>query len=202
MDAPCLRLPGGPGGIGDGRPADRRTVDRQRSRVYRWEDRVVVPGRDQPLTLDACRRLVETVYRWAEADCVHTPGWAPPIVGCGRGRRYACGSRAVIELPRWARTAPIVLHECAHGLAPDQHGPCFVAVYVALLERFLGLDGAMLRASLAAERIRCGKVFRTSQGGLRVFSVDPVAATARRHVKPRPQIAGSGASSPPTAPSR
>lgn len=80
--------------------------------------------------------------------------WAPPQVTDGRGRRHACGSRTVIKLPRWARTPAIVLHECAHGMADDQHGPNFVAVYVALLERFAGFDAAQLRASLAAMRVK------------------------------------------------
>jgi hypothetical protein len=134
-----------------------RPPDRQRARVYRWEQAVVFPGREDLLDLAACRMLVEAAYRWAEADCAAAPGWAPPRVTDGRGRRHACGSREVVKLPRWARTAPIVLHECAHGLAPDQHGPCFVAAYVALLERFLGMDGAALRASLAAAGIACGE---------------------------------------------
>jgi hypothetical protein len=72
----------------------------------------------------------------------------------GRGRRHACGSREAIKLPRWARTRAVVLHECAHGLARDMHGPEFVAVYVGLLERFAGLDAAALRASLAEARVR------------------------------------------------
>jgi putative metallohydrolase (TIGR04338 family) len=72
----------------------------------------------------------------------------------GRGRRHACGSRAEIKLPRWARTRPVVLHECAHGLADDKHGPRFVARYVDLLERFLGMERAALHSSLAERRIR------------------------------------------------
>jgi putative metallohydrolase (TIGR04338 family) len=76
------------------------------------------------------------------------------LVADGRGRRHACGSRQVIKLPRWARTRPVVLHECAHGLADDQHGPRFVARYVDLLERFLGLDRSDLHLSLARHRVR------------------------------------------------
>jgi hypothetical protein len=144
----------------------RRTVDRQRARVYRWEQAQVFPGRDAPLTLDACRALVDAAYRWAEADRAGDPGWAPPRVTDGRGRRHACGSREVVKLPRWSRTAPIVLHECAHGLAPDRHGPRFVAAYAALLERFLGMDGAALRASLAAAGIACGDAVLRPAGGL------------------------------------
>ena len=66
----------------------------------------------------------------------------------------ACRSREVIKLPRWARTRAVVLHECAHGLADDKHGPRFVARYVELLDRFLGLEPTALYASLARHRVR------------------------------------------------
>lgn len=135
-----------------GKPA--RPRDFQRGRVYRWEGEHVLPHDREILSLDACARLVEVAYRWAEADGAAAAGWRPPGVHDGRGRRHACGSRQAIKLPRWARTRPVVLHECAHGMADDQHGPRFVARYVALLERFLGLDRAMLHASLAHHRVR------------------------------------------------
>jgi hypothetical protein len=158
----------------------RRAPDRQRARVYRWEQAVVFPGRDEPLDLETCRALVEAVYRWAEADRVAVPGWAPPEVTDGRGRRHACGSRHVIKLPRWARTAPIVLHECAHGLAPDGHGPRFVAAYTALLERFLGMDGTFLRASLEAAGIVCGEAVRDVAGRLVLRAPRGLRPAARR----------------------
>lgn len=137
-------------------PARRRAArprDFQRARLYRWEAEHVLPRLAAPLSLEACRRLIEAAYRWREAPGAD-PGWAPPELTDGRGRRHACGSRAVIKLPRWARTRAIVLHECAHGMADDQHGPRFVAVYVALLERFGGLDPADLRTSLAAAGVQ------------------------------------------------
>lgn len=166
------------------RPARRRSVrDGQRARLYRWEQEIVFAGRDAPMSLEACRALVDAVFRWAEADRVQIPGWAPPVVGDGRGRRHACGSRAVIKLPRWARTAPIVLHECAHGLAPDRHGPRFVAAYVALLERFLGMDGAVLRASLAAAGLRCGEASWSAERGLRLRAPRDQTSTSPRKRK-------------------
>lgn len=158
----------------------RRAPDRQRARVYRWEQRVVFPGRDARIDLETCRALVEAVYRWAEADRAAEPGWAPPRVTDGRGRRHACGSREVIKLPRWARSAPIVLHECAHGLAPDGHGPRFVAAYAALLERFLGMDGVALRASLEAAGIACGEAVRDAAGRLVLRAPRRLRPAARR----------------------
>ena len=138
------------------RRARRRPRDFQRARVYRWEAAQVLgqPGAAEPLSLEACRALVEAVFRWAERPDPLASAWAPPRVTDGRGRRHACGSREAIKLPRWARTRAIVLHECAHGLAADLHGPVFVAVYVDLLARFAGLDPEALRASLAAAPAR------------------------------------------------
>ncbi|HMR30350.1 MAG TPA: hypothetical protein PKA13_00740 [Geminicoccaceae bacterium] len=146
------RTPARPMRARAGKPGRQR--DFQRSRVYRWEGEHVLPHDREVLSLDQCTRLVEAAYRWAEADLAATAGWRPPTVLDGRGRRHACGSRQVIKLPRWARTRPVVLHECAHGMADDQHGPRFVARYVELLERFLGLDRAVLHASLARHRVR------------------------------------------------
>jgi hypothetical protein len=123
----------------------KKPRDFQRTRVYRWEAAHVLPHAGQPLTLEACRTLVAAVFRWA--------GRPAPIVTDGRGRRHACGSPEAIKLPRWARTPAIVLHECAHGLARDMHGPEFVATYVLLLERFAGFDADELRASLAAAKV-------------------------------------------------
>lgn len=134
--------------------APTRQRDFQRGRVYRWEGEHVLPHDREILSLAECTRLVEVAYRWAEADRTGLADWRPPCVQDGRGRRHACGSRQAIKLPRWARTRPVVLHECAHGMADDQHGPRFVARYVELLERFLGLDRSMLHASLARHRVR------------------------------------------------
>lgn len=131
----------------------KRPRDFQRSRVYRWEGEHVLPRFSERLSLEDCEQLIAAAYRWYEA-IVPGQACAPPRLTDGRGRRHACGSREVIKLPRWARTPPIVLHECAHGMADDQHGPGFVAVYVALLERFLGLDAAALRVTLAASHVQ------------------------------------------------
>lgn len=128
--------------------------DMQRARVYRWEGQHVLPHDREILSLDECARLVERAYRWAEGPAADAAGWSPPVVSDGRGRRHACGSRQVIKLPRWARTRPVVLHECAHGLADDKHGPRFVARYIELIEHFMGLDRRELHASLAQHKVR------------------------------------------------
>lgn len=137
------------------RPArlQKRPRDFQRQRVYAWEAAVLAPTRGGKLSLGACERLIEEVFRWHEQPRAEDRNWRPPRLGDGRGRRHACGSREVIKLPRWARTRTIVLHECAHGMSGDGHGPAFVRAYVTLLCRFQGHDGAALEASLRAHKI-------------------------------------------------
>lgn len=131
----------------------KRPRDFQRQRVYAWEAAVLSPTRGGKLSLGACERLIEEVFRWHEQPSPRDGSWRPPALGDGRGRRHACGSREVIKLPRWARTRTIVLHECAHGMSDDGHGPGFVRAYVTLLCRFHGQDRAALEAALQIHKV-------------------------------------------------
>ena len=131
----------------------RRQRDFQRQRVYAWEAAMLAPTRGGKLSLGACERLIDEAFRWHERPSPLDGSWSPPRLGDGRGRRHACGSREVIKLPRWARTRTIVLHECAHGMSRDGHGPAFVRAYVTLLCRFQGQDRASLEASLEAHKV-------------------------------------------------
>lgn len=133
---------------GTGRTAAARVRDVQRARLYAFEDRELRVLAWPQLSLAACRGWVGVAYAFLEG-----PGAEPPRVTDGRGRRHAAGSREVIHLPRWARRLPVVLHECAHGVTPDRHGPLFVRAYVELLVVFAGygrldLETAVRRAGL------------------------------------------------------
>ena len=132
----------------------KRPRDFQRSRVYRWERAHVHNAQDNPtLSLAACRALVYDVYLALDKPKAGTR-WSPPQVTDGRGRRHACGSREVIKLPRWARKRTIVLHECAHGMSSDGHGPQFMARYIQLLAEFAGMEAGQLRALADAARVK------------------------------------------------
>jgi len=121
------------------------TRDSQRSAVYRWEVRLV--NQVDPdtrkallreLTLRECATLVHEVW-----ESYRGPNAKPPVVGDGRGRRSACGSRRRIALPLYARNVQTVLHEVAHSLLDGDgpwHGPKFARILVELFEDHAGLD--------------------------------------------------------------
>jgi hypothetical protein len=135
------------------------TPDRQRSRVYAWEDRVVAPHDPTRIARAAAQGMVAAI--WAE------PLWQgrglrfPPKVAAFDAlpiSRVAEYSRLTIRLrpltPSWC-----LLHENAHAMtahhdgASDGHGACFVGVYLRLLTHYLRLPEPMLLASLAEARI-------------------------------------------------
>jgi hypothetical protein len=129
--------------------------DRQRSRLYAWEDRVVAPHDPTRIARAAAQGMVAAI--WAE------PLWQghglrfPPKVAAlpaNARARVADASRLTIRLrpltPSWC-----LLHEIAHAMtanhdgASDGHGACFVGVYLRLLTHYLRLPEPALLASLA-----------------------------------------------------
>jgi hypothetical protein len=74
-------------------------------------------------------------------------------------RNNARGWISFVEIPPWAYSKPVILHELAHSLtakldlsAPD-HGPLFVLLFRRLIEQELGIDERR-RFDLNAERER------------------------------------------------
>lgn len=136
--------------------------DQQRATLYRAEDGVD-SGRSFA-DLDAVQEFVDQVTSSAYWERI--PG-APQVVVVrdGRGRRHACANEtwfgAELRLPRWSRSARVVLHELAHTITPRGaagHGPEFAACYVRLVERFLSWEhGEALRAAfrLGGVRVDC-----------------------------------------------
>ena len=112
--------------------------DYQRKRVYDWEDEEIMPRDTEKLGLEGCLAFASNVYRGVR-------------VLDGRGRRsgVAYRRRCVIALPRFARTRPYIIHECAHLGTDDRHGPMFVRYYIQLLDRHLGISkDALWRSAL------------------------------------------------------
>lgn len=79
----------------------------------------------------------------------------------GRGRKTACGGYGYIKLPKWSRQRWVIVHETAHTLTPDSHGPQFARCYLDLVYRYLGeIEGDALKTAFA----ECGvsRIGRTS----------------------------------------
>lgn len=125
--------------------------DRQRQRVYEWEDRVVAPLAG-PATIDfaAAQGMVDAI--WAELGLRYPPR-VEPLPPQAR-RRVADANRLRLRLPPHC-PAWVLLHELAHALSStaegrsDGHGPLFMGLYLQLLTRYLRLPEEPLLASLA-----------------------------------------------------
>lgn len=130
----------------------KRPRDVQRSRVYQWEDEVAKKSRgilNKKLTLRQCQALAAKAYGRYHPD-LHAP-----LIYARRGTRTALAnaSRNKINLPNWARTPAVVLHEVAHLVTPRtnaSHGPEFVRMMCDLWKWYTGYSGNNYPAS--AER--------------------------------------------------
>jgi hypothetical protein len=128
--------------------------DRQRSRVYAWEDAQVAPLDGSTIPFAAAQGMVDAI--WQELGLRYPPR-VEPLPAQVR-TRLADANRLVIRLPA-ATPSWCLLHELAHALTTtmdgqsDLHGANFVGVYVQLLGRYLRLDEAGLLRSLAAAGI-------------------------------------------------
>ncbi len=129
--------------------------DRQRQRVYDWEDRVVAPLAG-PATIDfaAAQGMVDAL--WAELGLRFPPRVEP--LPPQAHRRIADADRLRLRLPPQC-PAWVLLHELAHALSStaeghsDGHGPVFMGLYLQLLTRYLRLSEETLLASLAGAGI-------------------------------------------------
>ncbi len=119
--------------------------DYQRTKVYKWEEYCIFPGHRE-FTWIGCQRFFRRVWN---------------AVGNGRdlvltNQRQFCNAislNGMIHLPRretdFYYRAPIILHEIAHELTPNQqHNARFVGTYMALCERFLGISQEYLKTSI------------------------------------------------------
>ncbi|TPG46032.1 hypothetical protein EAH89_25215 [Roseomonas nepalensis] len=128
--------------------------DRQRGRVYAWEDRVVAPHAPDLISFAAAQAMVDAI--WAEMGL----RWPPKVerLPCQASARQADATRLRLRLPE-ALPSWVLLHELAHCMTStaeggtDGHGPRFMGLYLQLLERYLRLPAASLLPSLQVARI-------------------------------------------------
>ena len=127
--------------------------DRQRNKVYTWEEQFVVP-RDPSLIESPSTGHVDAI--WAEMG-LRFPPKVEPLPVQARST-VADASRLSIRLagssPSWC-----LLHELAHAMTSthdghsDGHGPTFMGLYAQLLIRYLRVPGDTLSRSLQAAGI-------------------------------------------------
>ncbi len=125
--------------------------DRQRSRVYAWEDRVVAPHDPTTVPFARAQGMVDAI--WSELGLLYPPRVEsmPTHARCRIADANRLCIRMPASIPSWC-----LLHELAHVMTTtadgesDGHGAAFVGLYVQLLSRYLRLDGAALRSSLLA----------------------------------------------------
>lgn len=136
------------------RCAPARPRDTQRARLYRAEHEVfgVPPESKWPcLKFPAVKQFVHAMLGepWFQAEF----GVFPEVrIKDGRGTRHAYSAydlkrQAVLfSFPRWARSAPVLLHEIAHPASLHRHGmvaahgPEFAATYLCLVRHHLGAE--------------------------------------------------------------
>lgn len=135
--------------------APPRPRDTQRARLYRAEGEVP-PGRRLPTVAD--------LQSYVDDVCA-TP-WFTARFGArtyevrpGHGHRKATATPAgVLQMPRWARSELVVLHEVAHPLVASTlaaHGPEFAGVLLALARRAIGPATAQaLEDAFTRHRVR------------------------------------------------
>jgi hypothetical protein len=130
------------------------TPDRQRSRVYAWEDANVAPLDRSKIAFSAAQGMVDAI--WRELGLQYPPR-VEPLPAQARVR-IADADRLTIRLPALI-SSWCLLHELAHCLTTtadgqsDGHGPDFMGIYVRLLRHYSRLSGAEMRLSLAAAAI-------------------------------------------------
>jgi len=132
-----------------------RPRDSQRARLYRAEG-TVDPGQKLP-TVERMQAWVDGllatdwfVARWGARAFEVRPGFGH--------RRATADQNGVLQMPKWARTELVLLHEIAHCLTPwtlASHGPEYAGVLLALTRRGMGPGPAqLLEDAFARERVR------------------------------------------------
>jgi hypothetical protein len=122
--------------------------DYQRAKVYLWEDKHVRPNCPAVVLFANGQQYVDGVWL--------ANGWTrPPRVLPLPKQAHATMARAnhgqVWLPPKIAGW--IVLHELAHALTDDAHGPNFVGMYIDLLERVESLSRLITMFTLKQAKV-------------------------------------------------
>jgi hypothetical protein len=128
--------------------------DRQRSKVYAWEERFVGTRDPTSIAIAQAQGMVDAI--WAEFGL----RFPPKVERLPRQARstMADATRLSVRLPK-SSSSWWLLHELAHAMTStadgqsDGHGPKFMGLYVKLLGRYLRLPVDTSLMSLEAADI-------------------------------------------------
>jgi hypothetical protein len=122
--------------------------DYQRNRVYRWEDKIVSPRCHTIVPFAASQQYINGVWL--------ANGWTRPPQAVPMPKQVrntvASATHGEIRL-RDVCAGWIILHELAHALTDDRHGPNFVGMYIDLLERVEKLSRLVTMYTLKESKI-------------------------------------------------
>lgn len=145
-------------------PAKRRPSrprDTYRSRVYAAEVEVLGcpgPKPDLPELTDVVAFVREVeLHPWWQSGPVLKRRPVRVTSGSGARRAMADSRDGRIIMPRWSRSRPVVIHELAHLLTPEDragHGTEWIDLYLTGLRDVLGGDLAVdLAKALSARNV-------------------------------------------------
>jgi len=174
MDSLLELLPGNSGR----RPGRKKIRDMQKAKLYRAE-REAFTGYDP-----ACVRFetMKELDDYINGKVLQSSWWrtyeikgtgqhsqnrkrvAHPIsrvtkmrISDGRGTRIARGGGSWMNMPKWARSKWVILHEIAHNIQFEDpgHGWQFAAIYLDMVGRFIGSEAkAKLKAAFKKHKVR------------------------------------------------
>jgi hypothetical protein len=128
--------------------------DRQRNKVYAWEERFVAPRDPSSIEFVQAQGMIDAI--WADMGL----RFPPRVERLPRQARSTVADASRLSI-RLADSNPslCLLHELAHAMTSthdghsDGHGPTFMGLYAQLLIRYLRVPIDTLVRSLDAARI-------------------------------------------------
>jgi hypothetical protein len=129
--------------------------DRQRARVYAWEEQFIVPRDQTSITFAQAQGMIDAI--WADLGLC----FPPKVERLPRQARCTVADATRLSI-RWPQSGPswLLLHELAHALssandgASDGHGPVFMGLYAQMLVRYMRVPIEALCKSLIAANIQ------------------------------------------------
>ncbi len=128
--------------------------DRQKHRVYRWEDDIVRPRDTNRVTIEVAQQIVNHI--WENEGREH-----PPQVELKHRKNARCAdaTRFKLRFPESMLYTWIIIHELAHSFTSNEdgasngHGGWFMQTYIYLLSKYAGMNMMELMYSATKRNI-------------------------------------------------